>query len=153
VINNINDEALIYRNTSRDNNKENEHYLGISFQGDNKNKNGLGTFAEIHYDHGKEQVYENSPYRGYLSTIENKAHFGLGKVASIDTVLIRWPNGKMQVLTNIKADQVLTVKESDAAIPYSNEKDKIDKSSLFSEITDSLGIHYNHDQKDYIDFG
>jgi hypothetical protein len=58
----------------------------------------------------------------------------------------------MQSLLNVKADQVLVVKESEAGVPYSNENEKIAKSSLFKEITDSLGIHYKHEQQDLIDF-
>jgi hypothetical protein len=152
VVNNINDEAQVYRNTSRDNNIENEHFLSLAFQGDGKNRNGLGAMAEIHYDQGKKQVYENTPYRGYLSTIENKAHFGLGKSNSVDTLFIKWPDGKMQVLNHVKADQVLTVKEAEAGLSYSNDKDKFARSSLFEEITDSVGIHFTQEQRDFIDF-
>jgi hypothetical protein len=152
IVNNINDEAQVYRNTSRDNNIGNEHFLDLAFQGDGKNRNGLGAMAEIHYDQGKKQVYENSPYRGYLSTIENKAHFGLGKSNAVDTLIIKWPDGKMQVLNHVKADQVLTVKEADAGLSYSNDKDRFARSSLFEEISDSVGIHFTQEQRDYIDF-
>ena len=86
VVNNINDEAHIYQNMSRERDSVNNHYLRIRFAGDSLNKNGLGAFAELHYDHGKEQVYENTPYRGYLSTVQDIAHFGLGKMRSVDTV-------------------------------------------------------------------
>ena len=37
VINNINDEALLYRNTSRDKDTVNTHYLNIQFKGDAQN--------------------------------------------------------------------------------------------------------------------
>jgi hypothetical protein len=55
--------------------------------GGKQNINGLGAQADIYYDHGKHQVYENDPYRGYLSTVQAMAHFGLGKVS---VRLIRW---------------------------------------------------------------
>ena len=34
------------------------------------------------------QVYENNPYRGYLSTMQGIAHFGLGKITMVDSVVI-----------------------------------------------------------------
>ncbi len=152
IINNINDSAMLYRNTQRDKNKENSHYLAISFEGGANNRNGFGAIAEIHYDHGKMQVYENTPFRGYLSTIENKAHFGLGKNSIVDTVDIKWPDGKMQRLTQIKTDTVLHMKQSDAGLNYSIAKNPAKAPSLFREITDSVNIHFRHEQRDYIDF-
>ncbi|HXB94671.1 MAG TPA: VCBS repeat-containing protein, partial [Puia sp.] len=68
VINNINDEARIYRNMARERDSSDNHYLRVAFAGDSLNREGLGAWVELHYDHGKQQVYENNPYRGYLST-------------------------------------------------------------------------------------
>ncbi len=78
VINNIDDKAMIYKNMSRQQNNDSANYLQIKFLGSKQNINGLGAFAELHYGHGKQQVWENSPYRGYLSSIQDVAHFGLG---------------------------------------------------------------------------
>src|SRR5439155_11726002 len=44
VVNNINDEAMVYKNTLRDNKPDSAHYLRIHLQGVTDNKNGLGTF-------------------------------------------------------------------------------------------------------------
>ncbi|HTQ65343.1 MAG TPA: VCBS repeat-containing protein [Puia sp.] len=152
VVNNINDEAMIYRNTERERDTVSTHYLQIQFLGDTLNKNGLGAIAKIYYDHGQQQVYENTPYRGYLSTIQDIAHFGLGKTKTIDSVIIKWPNGKMQVLQNIKADQLLKVNIKDAFQQYSFPAETFAKNTLFEEITDSVNIHYTQKDRDYIDF-
>jgi ASPIC and UnbV/FG-GAP-like repeat len=152
VINNINDEASVYRNTSMDNKKGNNHYLNIQFAGDSLNRNGLGAIAELHYGQGKIQVYENTPYRGYLSTIQNIAHFGLGKTQTVDSVLIKWPNGKLQLLLQVPTDQLLKVNVKNAAVPYTFSKPVLNENAVFSDITDSTGIHYRHEERDYIDF-
>jgi ASPIC and UnbV/FG-GAP-like repeat len=152
IVNNINDEAGIYRNRSRDNDKESNHYLQIKFTGASPNIDALGAAVELHYDHGKQQVYENTPYRGYLSTVQNIAHFGLGKVTVVDSVLIHWPGGKSQLLEQVKADQLLQVKISDADGHFDYEKNQIDSNGLFKEITDSLGMQFTHLERDYIDF-
>ena len=102
VISNINDEALLYRNTSRDKDTTATHFLQIKFKGGKQNINGLGAIAHIYYDHDKLQVYDNNPYRGYLSTMQGIAHFGLGKIALIDSIIIKWNNGKQQVIKKYK---------------------------------------------------
>ncbi|MGI4729282.1 MAG: VCBS repeat-containing protein, partial [Janthinobacterium lividum] len=152
VINNINDEALIYENTSREKDKTNTHYLQIKFSGDKNNKNGLGAWADIYYNHGQHQVYENSPYRGYLSSIQDFAHFGLGKTTTLDSVVIKWPGNRKQILLNVKADQLLTVDFSAAKEASSWQQPLIDTKSLFKEITAATGIHYKHNESDFVDF-
>jgi hypothetical protein len=152
IINNINDEALIYKNTSREKDTINTHYLQIKFKGDSRNVNGLGAWADIYYDHNKHQVVENNPYRGYLSTDQNIAHFGLGKIKMVDSVVIKWPNGKRQVLQNVKANQLLTVNIGNAATPYNWAQPKVADKALFAEVTKNKGITYKHQELDFVDF-
>ncbi|MEP7107138.1 MAG: VCBS repeat-containing protein [Ferruginibacter sp.] len=152
VVNNIDDEALVYKNTLRENKIENAHYLQVKFEGGDLNRNGLGSIVELHYDQGKQQVWENTPYRGYLSSIQDIAHFGLGKIKLIDSVIIKWPDGKIQLLMNVNADQLLNVSQANATTKYSFTPDVLAKNTLFKEITDSLNIHFIHKQNDFIDF-
>jgi hypothetical protein len=152
VINNINDEVLIYKNTAREKDKNNSHFLHVKFHGGPQNIDGIGAWADIYYDHGKHQVYENTPFRGYLSTIQNIAHFGLGKITQLDSVVIRWQNGKKQTLKNVKADQMLKVNIADATDNYTFDQPKIDKQSLFREVTRSVGVNYLHKEDDFVDF-
>jgi hypothetical protein len=152
VINNINEEASIYENKTHDHSATDHHFLQIMFQGDKNNINGIGASAEIYYDHGKQQIYEHSPYRGYLSSVQLLAHFGLGKVEKIDSIVIKWPNWRMQVLKNIHSDQVITAKMQDANLPYDYDHRERLTSSLFTDVTDSLNLHYQHQEIDFPDF-
>ncbi|TMI83266.1 MAG: RNA-binding protein [Bacteroidetes bacterium] len=152
VVNNINDEAFVYENTINAKNKTTANYLEIKFRGDNRNIDGLGAWAEIYFNKNEKQFYENSPYRGYLSTIESGAFFGLGNVPVIDSVIIRWPGNKKQKLTNVKVNQTLLVDIKNASLPDSWTHDAITNSALFTDVTTSSGINYSHEEKDYIDF-
>ena len=152
IINNINDEAMIYKNTSREKAPDSSHYLHVKFSGGQFNRDGIGAWADIYYDHGKHQVYENTPFRGYLSTIQNIAHFGLGKVVALDSVVIKWQNGMQQTLKNVKADQTLKVDIKDAKQPYTFKQAEIDKEALFTEVTRMLGVTYKHQDGDFVDF-
>jgi len=152
IINNINDEAMIYRNMSRERDPDNSHYLNIKFQGGAANRDGVGAWADIYYNHGKHQVYENTPFRGYLSTIQNIAHFGLGNVTTLDSVVIRWQNFKKQTLKNVRADQVLKVNIKDALKLYSFAQPELDQQSVFKEVTRMLGVNYKNEDVDFVDF-
>lgn len=152
IINNINDEASVYRNYSREKNKNNSHFLRINLKGTPGNNHGFGTFIEIFYDKGKKQVWENSPYRGYLSTIEDIGHFGLGETMLVDSVIVSWQNGNNQILRNLAADQTYNVDISNS-LP-SSPAQVIDKSanSLFTEITRSVNVNFVDKENDFVDF-
>jgi hypothetical protein len=152
VVNNINDEALLYRNTARDSDTAANHYLQIRCKGGPQNINGLGAMITIYYDGGKVQAFENTPYRGYLSTMQGLAHFGLGKVTRVDSAVIQWNAGKKQVITNIKADQRLTVNWADARQTDIVKQQVLDSTALFHNVTQSLGFHYTHKDFDFVDF-
>jgi len=152
VINNIDDEVLIYKNIAREKDKSNSHYLNVQFIGGPLNRGGVGAWADIYYDGGKHQVYENTPFRGYLSTIQNIAHFGLGKITSLDSVVIRWQNGKKQVLQHVKADQLLKVDFANARENYTFSSPAVNKQSLFKEVTRAVGVNYKHKEDDFEDF-
>jgi enediyne biosynthesis protein E4 len=151
VVNNINDSAFVYRNNAIQLKPEESNYLRIKCKGLSNNINGIGAWIDISYNQGEKQVYENTPYRGYLSTIENVAHFGLGKIKTVDEVKITWQSGKVSILKNVKANQVLTVDENQAV---ENKQLSIInyQLSIFKNISDSLLIDYIHQETDAIDF-
>jgi hypothetical protein len=152
VVNNINDEALVYRNTTRDKDTTATHYLNIRYKGDSRNRGGLGAVATIYYGHGKLQTYENDPYRGYLSTMEDITHFGLGGITRIDSLVVKWYNGKQQTLTDIKANQLLTIDIANATIPFTQQQPAIATGALFKEVTTARGVTYRHHDYDFKDF-
>lgn len=151
VINNINEEAFVYENTVNSKRRIEKNYLSIKFKGGANNVNGIGTIASLYYGGNKMQVYENSPYRGYLSTVDNKAFFGLDTTKIIDSVVIQWNNGKKQVISRVATNQVLKVDIVNADLPAA-EIATIAVNNLFTDVTAELGIHYQNKDPDFIDF-
>jgi len=147
IINNINDEALIYRNSSPDTSS----YLTVRLIGDSPNRNGLGAWIGLYYDH-KQQVIEQTPYRGYLSTMQLDAHFGLGKTTAIDSMVVKWPDGKMQVLLKVATNQRITVRQDSANRSYRWETPAPAGQAWFKPVADSGAIHYQDSKQDFIDF-
>lgn len=152
VVNNINDKAFVYKNTLENNSPNRPNYLQVKLKGENNNRYGIGTWVEIYYNQGRQQVYENSPYRGYLSTVDTKINFGLGNNKIIDSLIIRWPGGKKQKLVNVPSNQMLVVDIKNATLPDSWERTIKNTTSLLVEITTLSGVSYIHNQPDYIDF-
>ena len=152
VINNINDEASVYENTMMGDKQKSNHYLSVQLRGDALNINGLGTWIELYYDKGKQQAYEQTPYRGYLSSVQLNPHFGLDSVSVIDSVIIKWPDGKKQLMKNVAPDQTVKVDKKNATLHYDWQLPVLAQNTLFKEVTDSAGISYIHSQKDYVDF-
>jgi hypothetical protein len=150
VINNINDEALLYENNIRHKNDKTHNYLSIKLVGNAPNKDGAGAWINLFYG-GGQQVYEHYTTRGYLSSHSPVAHFGLGNVSVIDSLRIIWPDNKSQTLYNVSVNRVLTMKQSVASDLFDWQK-KTTTKSLFTDITSSSGINFTQQEVDYIDF-
>ncbi len=153
IVNNINDKAFLYENrlyTGGKGDTTSAHYLRIRLKGDQANASGLGSKITLRYGHDKLQFQDHSLYRGYISTVENVVHFGVGKSESIDTVYVLWPDGKEQLLTNVKANQVITVDHTQAqhgpGLPAKSGR------LLLAEAARTTGILYKHKETDKIDF-
>ena len=63
---------------------------------------------------GQQYYQEQSPVRGFQSSVDPVLNFGVGKNNLIDSILVIWPNDSYQKLVNIKPNQTLIVKLADA---------------------------------------
>lgn len=146
VVNNINDRAFVYRNRLSETQKTN--YIQFSLESDQHDE-AIGTQIIVTTKDGQ-QFQRYSPYRGFMSSVSRLLHFGLGDNETIDKVEVHWKNGNIQTLTNIAANQVLNLKQSDAQAPPNNEGQT--EPPLFKDITAQSGIDYEHIESDYNDF-
>lgn len=151
VVNNINDSASVFQNNLVQLKPEESNFIKVKFKGNQKNIAGIGATVEIKYGKGEIQMYENSPYRGYLSTIEPFAHFGLGKHKNITQLKVTWGNGCTQTLTDIKVNQAITLEEKNAT-PALPSVQIAKENLLFTDISEQLNINYKHEDDDFIDF-
>ncbi len=150
VVSNINDSASVYRNNLIEQKNSKNNYVRILLKGDAKNELAFGAFVTINYGDNLQQLHEMTPYRGYLSTMERAIHFGLGVDSLVKEIKIVWPDGKQQSVQNIKANQVITITKSN-----SNDnpiKNPGNHNLLFSDITGTNGLIFDHAERDYIDF-
>lgn len=148
VVNNINETAMLYRNTSRENNSGN--YIRFKL---NSDKEGLidGTKISLFKKDTLFQVAQITNARGFMSKSEDVVHFGMGSVERVDKAVIRWNDGTESTLSNLDVNKVHHISKS------SLEKVTSDKPSvydpIFKDVTASLDldkiIHKENNNDDY----
>jgi len=141
IVNNIDQNAFIYKNLSVE--KNIGSYLVIKPIGETSE-----TFAKVSiYFDGKSRTKESKRVRGYLSSVDSEIHFGLGKVTKIDSLLVNWSSGKTQSIYDLDVNQTITVKEAKSKLEYLNRKPE---NYLFEKVEN--GINFTHSENNYDDF-
>lgn len=93
------------------NNKGNKNnWIELSLIGQKSNRDGIGARVKL-FTGGIVQTAQKKSTTGYLSQNDPRLHFGLLKNKIVDSIEIKWPSGKFQVLKNLKANQIIQVKE------------------------------------------
>jgi len=124
VINNVNRPAFLYRNETNKLYPEN-HYLKFNLHGVGSNVSALGTQITLE-SKGQKFYLEQMPMRGFESTVDNRPNFGLGSLAVVDKVRIKWPNGKVTELDSVKTNQTLTLYQKDGKAEGAKTEDPED---------------------------
>ncbi len=150
VVNNINKEAFVFVNNTVENGRPaRAHFLKLVLKGEEPNRRGIGAKVCL-YRNGERQMEEQNPVRGYFSSVDQDLFFGLGGEATIDSLVVLWPNGKKQTLASPVADTTLILLQKNAA-PGAG-KTSGDPAFLFTDITAAAGISYRHAEYEYNDF-
>lgn len=143
ITNDVNALASVYRNLSRQ--KGQNHYLKLRFHGDTANLLGFGTRADL-YLHDTVQTLTLINSRGYQSAVGPELIFGLGVQTQVDSLIIQWPDGRLQRLFNITADQTLTITYEPEETPPVLPSDL----KMFSQVAEVLS--FQHHENDFSDF-
>jgi hypothetical protein len=104
LIVNLNDEAKLLRNDGGNRN----NWLSVSPRFTDPLTDAIGARVTVQIGPLR-QIEDIIPVRGYLSQVDPRAHFGCGRAELVDSVEIRWPDGKIQTMTNVKVNQFLEV--------------------------------------------
>jgi enediyne biosynthesis protein E4 len=107
VLNNMNEKAAIYKNTS---DVSGRHYLSVHLTGKGKNTKAIGSRVAV-YAAGKIFVKELMPVRGFQSSVDYPLNFGLGNINHIDSVVVKWPTGNYSTIPLPRVDSKLEIDE------------------------------------------
>lgn len=149
IVSNVNETPWICRNNSEKDSSAN-NYLSFSFKGYKANSDGLGTKVKIYYG-DKMQYIQHSNVRGYITSIQEDCHFGLGKVNKVDLVEVEWLDGSKQILKDIDANQNITLNYADASKGVKFEKHNVVEPT-FVNSTKQLAIDFESKDNNYDDF-
>ena len=156
IVTNIDEKVHLYENTLYSGNHDESapNYLRLQLK-DGSKGSSLGTKVKIYYGGGQIQYHDHSTFRGYLSTVEDMVHFGLGNHKVVEKLEVLWSDGSYQKLEHIEVNQVLTLNCEDA-----RDDDQLNtildansvKNALFTEITGDLKPAFFHEEKDQVDY-
>ena len=152
VVNNMNQKAFVMRNDLRKSTADTNHnFLSVEFKGNRRNLNGIGAKVFIYSDN-QVQFTEQSPVRGYASTVDNRLHFGLGNNQIVDSLKVIWAIGKEQVLRNLKVNQSVILSEK-----LANISSTLPSVSPLTTLTQTLSvssstINFKHQETSFFDY-
>ena len=156
VTNNINDKAFLFVNNL--NKKAEKHnYVSVKLKGPANNPLGIGAKVVLKSESGTFQTKEQYLSRGYMSSVDNILHFGLGDSKNSQSLEVLWPNGNYQKISQVSLNKQTVVAYNDAV-----QQDRSDlsfplvqeqlSSPIFKEVSEEINIDYVHKEQDVVDY-
>jgi hypothetical protein len=155
VVNNLNMESFIYRNEA--DSLRSGRFLQLKLKGENQNSFGVGTQVTVETD-GHTFYQEQIPARGFQSSVGPRLTIGVGVADTLDRVTVAWPDGRVQVLHDVAANQTVTVRQADASSPAKSDRPaapapRNPDTRTFEEVTDQVDLGAaTHDENEFDDF-
>ena len=147
VVNNLNQEASIYRNNARE--LLDNRYLQISLAGEGPNRFGIG--ARVTLRSGEASlVQELIPSRGFQSSVDYLLTFGVGKADTVGSVTVEWPDGRVSVREKVATNQRLTIRQAGATAVPAVPPDA--PTPLLVDVSDRVTLDFVHRENDFVDF-
>jgi hypothetical protein len=87
-----------------------QHWIQLKLTGTSSNRDAVGAKISVTCG-GRTQTRELKAGDSFASSNDPRVHFGLGKETRIDELTIRWPSGKVTALNDVKANQILSIRE------------------------------------------
>ena len=148
VTNNIDSESFVLENQLNQR-EAHPNWLRVSILPTQALPVIIGTKVWL-YAGGQMQMLELAPVRGFVSTVENVLHFGLGADSRFDSLVIRYPNGKKQVVRSGAANRMLTIPYRPAGNWSATAQTE---QPLFEELLPAeSGLAIHHEENPIIDY-
>ena len=148
LVNNIDDTPFLYQNNS--NEMEEANFLSIKLSGAPTNKLAIGTQV-ILTTGGNKQYQTLRTTQGFFSSVENIIHFGLKNHDRVETLKIIWPDRKVQILQNVKANQTLQIEYDPAATMEAIAQNVASSTTIFSPLATNEAMSFQHQENDFDD--
>ena len=144
VINNFQDKVSVCRNNGTAGNA-----VRIRLIGQQSNRWGIGSTVRMRTGDQWQSRYLTLA-RGFMSASDPTVHFGLGDAETIDELVVEWPSGRRQALTNLKANQFYSISES--ADSTEDERNDASEKPLFVRSDQTALSSEAHHEQPFDDF-
>ena len=105
LVNNMNEPPSLYYDTAPVGN-----WITLQLEGVKSNRAALGAVVTLEQGREKDEKEVRSQ-DGYISASDLRLHFGLGKSSLAEKIVIRWPSGLVETLSDLAANQYYVVRE------------------------------------------
>jgi enediyne biosynthesis protein E4 len=106
-----------YPEILRNNVGNRNHWLEVLLIGTKSNRDGIGAELKLS-SQGLVRVEQAKGGTSYMSASDPRIHFGLGKRSRIESLVITWPSGQVDKLSDVPVDQIIAVKEGKGIVPH-----------------------------------
>ncbi|MFT5386299.1 MAG: hypothetical protein ACI81W_003712 [Saprospiraceae bacterium] len=143
-------KVALYRNDLDNDN----HYLKVKLQGITSNRDAFGATIKIVVGDQSWIHDYNGGYGSHASQHTSIAHFGLGEIETVDSLVVTWPGGAQHFFTNISSNQMIYILENgsikDAPRPI-EPKETIQLSAFPNPFKNNTQIQFQLPEAGYVD--
>ena len=151
VVNNIDDAAIVYENTT--NSGQRTGSFTLMLEGPANNKNAVGARVIV-YSGNEIRTYEKYPVRGFISSMEGPLLIGTLN-SKIDSILLIWPdNGYQRIpFDNARPEIRYSYAERLPQFDFNAIKEfSRDSNNLVTDVTNRSGLQYLHKENHFVEF-
>ncbi len=149
VTNNLNDVAFIYENTTLAKNRNKHHFLQLVLRDTAPNRNAIGATIQVKTSQGVvSQVVQRT--RGFMSSVGSVWTLGLGSDSIIENVEVAWPDGQIQRLVAVAADQRLVIEKNISSNSVQDQNANVRPYHFHSK--QIPGLRHRHQERYFNDF-
>lgn len=150
VINNIDDEAGLYRNNAiAPGQPKKPASIRLKLSAPAPNRDALGAKVTLRLDNGQTLVQEAFPVRGYLSSVDPVLHLSPG-TARVVSAEVRWPDGKHQRISSLPVGRLVSVVYDPRQ--FFTPAPQLPAPLLTTSTGTQIGLDYRHEETEFNDF-
>jgi hypothetical protein len=95
------------------------NWVKMNLKGIQSNSNGIGARVEIYGAWGK-QIRDAQSGIGFRHMGTLNPHFGLGQATAIDSIIVRWPSGQVDLICNAQINTTIYIEEGSGLVPVAD---------------------------------
>jgi hypothetical protein len=149
VVNNVNQEAFVYRNNART--SERNRFLQVQLDGTGANRFAIGAKVTL-WSGGQKFYQEEEPTRGFQSSVDYVLTFGVGQRDTLDSLKVEWPDreGRVTVLNHVATNQRVSLRQSESRPPSPEPRQRAP--AILGDVTEAIALPYVHRENEFVDF-